>query len=379
MTEFISVQRARRILAPATGDDLSRNKNHRGMAISRLFDRIKVGKVTARATRPSPPHNNPRFAGVTEVTPIFLADPELLRGLVVNDKHDQPRLWEEWLFEGGLEVDLQDVIAIDGPDYRPNDADIADVASLDRWSLPMVTAWIATRNIAAVTQVLAPLTNFGSRRGQEASPVNVYQDDWGSRSRALGWLHKTVADGHCTCGALGDEDMERWQRCRCTKAAVRQLKELIRSGSMVAIVQRDGRTAQALFREEVDYLAFDDRAFELGIPDGIELIEFDRDMVLKFWPAGDRAGAEGLRVRSSTHVVFPPPGTRPETKTVPLSKLKLWCEKYVANLKQGEKIPDINRDILPSARTHFAPMRVNRSQFRKIMSALKAEKISMCS
>jgi hypothetical protein len=249
-------------------------------------------------------------------------------GLTIDHDHDQPKLWEDWLYNGGVEVAHEDVTAIDTPDYQPSQQDVDDVGGLDRWSLPMALAWIATADIAAVAQVLAPLTNFGRRRGQEAVPLDVSPDDWGSGRRALGWLHKTVAHNHCSCRAVGDDDVERWQRCGCTKAALRRLKDAIRSGAVVAIAQRASETGQALSREEVDYIAFDDRAFELAMPSGIDLIEFDAALLRSFQRA--RRGVSGKTTAAKSR-------GRPRGS----SRLNQADDPYVASairlIKDGER------------------------------------------
>ncbi|MGK2911097.1 MAG: hypothetical protein ACSLE1_15045 [Sphingobium sp.] len=210
MHRWLSIERAAAILEPGAGGH--------NQAVAKLFEALKFGEITAKATRPSPTHPNPNCSGVTKMSPEFFQQ------FAFRPRDPAYRsAWSSFALEGGILVKRDAVEEFDR--LQPwFDETIALARAGATWRFVHALAWTATESFDVVRSVEIPAPTH--------QPLKRY-----AARRALGRLRKIVADSYCRCGSTLTAQNEKWETCACTEQAFQRLRDALTSDQLAGFIQ----------------------------------------------------------------------------------------------------------------------------------------------
>ncbi len=182
-------------------------KSEFGEPLRLLLERLGSGMIAAKATSNAPSAPNARPSSLPgPPTPVWWRD------LIIDQWSRESRAWKEWFFGGGILVDGAGVetLATELRARQPAPQPGAAHGAGD-WSILATLAWIATKNLGVVDQVMA----------------NERDPEW-RHCFAISCLRWATWNGHCQCNPKPAD----WLDCNCIRKAHRTLKAYLAEGTL---------------------------------------------------------------------------------------------------------------------------------------------------
>jgi hypothetical protein len=282
---------------------------------------------------------------------------ELPRGWFQSFKNDmetevQAEAWGAWVRKGGIVVNRADVERISrNVLVRETTIDRISAESAD-WDVALILAWIATRSdhdVSAVASFFA-WDPMGSNSSDDTVAFVLAHAD----SRAIGWLAKRVSDD-CKCEALGSDDRERWECCKCLYRALAHLQRELASGRL-PVFDRQTRHRLPLDkvpRPQLQKPRMVSHGFHFVWPDTVARVVAASAVVKEIWPAvPDQCAliADGEPMDSSIEQ-WTEEKMRESIRTCKIgNRDRAWREIYIP-IRQEHGWPNVAfRQIWPRAR-----------------------------
>lgn len=271
----ISINRAARILQPAAGgfDD----------AKERIWNAMREQRLSVYCSRPSPPHPVETWSQAKARADWFTPtnERELCRG--TQRTTESVEAWGQFLYDGGLLVDREEIEALDGPGawLRATAASLVEEVRLRRtnWNLPQALGWVATREHEQVAQIACAGAWLPPADDERAYLNRIYQT--GREQSSIGWLIRRVSLDHCKSGAQSDEHHEAWQSCSCTIGAFNELFDAIQKGKIAAY---DESIRAPIDVAQLPDFSLDPYGFTLAAPRHPGAVTFRRVDLERLWP-----------------------------------------------------------------------------------------------